>query len=252
MKGKVSPMPRDSEISATAFVYDRLRELILRGRFAGGTLLVEQDVARALKVSRTPVHEALRLLGAEGLIEIKPRRRARVSEVGIRDIEQLYAIRGSLECLASEDAARNSGPGLIARLEQEAAVMEDVAGHVTPEGLQAFTDANKRFHHEILSAAANRWLDQALRPVLGVLLGPVSALAGPSTKKSDIRYELLSRNLVQNCRQHRRIIDALRNGDPGQARAAMQLHVDSAQREWGGAVERLRRAEQESKRLPRR
>ena len=130
--------------------------------------------------------------------------------------------------------------------------MEDVAGRVTSERLQAFTAANKRFHHEILRAGANRWLDQALRPVLGVLLGPVSALAGPSTKKSDIRYELLSRNLVQNCPQHRRIIEALRNGDPGQARAAMQLHVDSAQREWGGAVERLRRAEEETRRLPHR
>lgn len=235
---------RAETTSATDFVYERLRRLIASGRFAGGTLLVEDEVARALHVSRTPVHDALRRLWAEGLVDVEPRRRARVSAVGPRDIAQLYTIRGCLECIAVEDAARRITAAAVKRLEKHAAAMEDIARNLTPARLRDFTEANTRFHDEILAAAQNRWLEQALRPVHGRLLGPVNALAIlPPDQVAGVRHDLLVRNLELNCRQHREIIEALRRGDPALAGAAMRLHVEAAQRDWGGAAERLRNVE---------
>ena len=235
---------RGHDVSAASFVYDRLRRLIVSGRFAGGTLLVEQDVASALKVSRTPVHDALRRLGTEGLVVVEPRRRARVSRISLRDIEQLYVIRMHLECISVEDAAKNLTPARLSRLMADASEMEDIAEHLHADRLTGFSDANARFHQEILRAARNDWLDRALRPVLDVLLGPVNPLAaGPHSDARDVRIELLQRSLQRTCRQHRAIIDALQTGSPEESAAAMRFHVGFAQRVWGEVAERQDRME---------
>lgn len=70
---------------AAKHIYETLRTRILRGEYAGGKVLVEQELAKALDVSRTPVHEALQRLGMEGLVDVAPRRRARVAVVSATD-----------------------------------------------------------------------------------------------------------------------------------------------------------------------
>lgn len=225
---------RAIDLSATNMVYENLRARILKGELAGGTLLVEQDVAQAMQVSRTPVHEALRRLGAEGLLDISPRRRARVADVSLHDIEQLFSIRGRLESLGAEDAAREIDEPAIRELEAATDQMEAVTQEWSAQRLREFIEANNRFHIGILAASQNRWLARTLRPVLDMLLGPLNTLAlHPVSGTMDVRHEFL----VRNCRQHREIIDALRAGNAAWAGAAMNLHVQTAHRDWGGAAE---------------
>ncbi len=228
------------DLSATNMVYENLRARILKGELAGGTLLVEQDVAQAMQVSRTPVHEALRRLGAEGLLDISPRRRARVADVSLHDIEQLFAIRGQLESLGAEDAARQIDEPAIRVLEEATDQMEAVSREWSSQRLREFIEANNRFHIGILAASKNRWLERTLRPVLDMLLGPLNTLAlHPVSGTMEVRHEFL----VRNCRQHREIIDALRAGNAAWAKAAMNLHINTAHRDWGGAAELQRQAD---------
>jgi DNA-binding GntR family transcriptional regulator len=239
MKRKAGRALREPEASAGEFVYEHLRRRIVSREIPEGTLLVEQDVATALRVSRTPVHDALRRLGAEGLLEVSPRRRARVSRVTQADIEQLYEIRSSLECIATQHAARHIEESTLLRLEEENAAMEEIARNWSASRTREFTEANARFHLLILDAARNRWLEQTLRPVLDMLLGPVSALANQSPEAAaDVRQDLVVENLLRNCCQHREIVDSLRIGSTSLAGVAMKLHVETAHRDWGGAAER--------------
>lgn len=233
--------PPPADLSATTMVYENLRLRILRGELPSGTLLVEQEVADELKVSRTPVHEALRRLGAEGLLDVSHRRRARVAFVSLHDTQQLYAIRNGLEQIACEDAATQIDGPALARLEEATAHMEEIARNWSTQRLREFIDVNTRFHMGILEAANNRWLSKTLVPIMDMLLGPMNSFAvHPVAGEQEVRHDFL----VRNCRQHREIIDALRAADPGWAREAMRLHVHSAHRDWGNAAEAQRLEEE--------
>lgn len=230
-----------TDLSATTMVYENLRTRILKGELPGGSLLVEQEVADEMKVSRTPVHEALRRLGAEGLLDISHRRRARVAHVSLHDIQQLYAIRGSLEQIACADAATQVDDAALGKLEEATVLMEEIARDWSVQRLREFIEANTRFHLGILEASRNRWLVKTLTPVMDMLLGPMNTLAvHPVSGALDVQHEFL----VRNCRQHREIIDALRAADADWAREAMRLHVRSAHRDWGSGAEAQRQQEE--------
>ncbi|PRB43050.1 GntR family transcriptional regulator [Arthrobacter sp. MYb23] len=84
-----------------------IREMILSGRVGQGTVLPETDLAEQLGVSRGPVRDALAALQREGLVTLRPNRRARVVSLGLRDVEEIYSLRGQLERLAVQRAALN-------------------------------------------------------------------------------------------------------------------------------------------------
>jgi DNA-binding GntR family transcriptional regulator len=82
---------------STAKVHERLRAAILKGELGAGLVVSQVELAKALGVSRTPLREAIRLLQSEGLVEAPTNQRVRVSGVSWSDLEQVYAIRISLE-----------------------------------------------------------------------------------------------------------------------------------------------------------
>src|ERR1044071_9687316 len=115
--------------------YGALRDGILDGRYGFGDKLGEIEVAEELGLSRTPVREALRRLGSEGLIEVLPNRGARVRTWTAQDLEETYELRAVLEGLA----ARRAGEfGELAAL-------------------------NARFHELIVTAAGSAQLASTLQ-----------------------------------------------------------------------------------------
>jgi DNA-binding GntR family transcriptional regulator len=90
-----------------SFVADALRSAILRGIYKPGDKLDQQQLADELRVSRSPVREALRILGAEGLVTIVPNRGAVVAERTLDELEELYFLRVVLEGAAAERAAKH-------------------------------------------------------------------------------------------------------------------------------------------------
>ncbi|WP_320781998.1 GntR family transcriptional regulator, partial [Streptomyces sp. CRN 30] len=96
--------------------YDTLRRRIVEGELQPGQRLVERDLAAELEVSRIPLREALRLLEADGLVVLVPRRGALVAPFAPADVRHLFDVRESLEALAARLAAGRTGPAGLARL----------------------------------------------------------------------------------------------------------------------------------------
>ena len=122
-----------------------LRQEILNGNFEPGERLVQEELAATLGVSRMPIREALRILEAEGLVELQPHRGAVVRSLGADDVEEIYALRAQLEELAVRQSAGMLTPEDIARLEQLTVIMKN------SEETDEFVNANIEFHSLLMS-----------------------------------------------------------------------------------------------------
>src|SRR5689334_18256734 len=104
--------------SLSKVVADELRRGILIGQRKPGDRLVEDRLSAELGVSRVPIREALRLLAAEGLVEVQPRRGASVAEFSAEVAHDLVEVRAMLEGVNARLAARHRAPAIIAELRQ--------------------------------------------------------------------------------------------------------------------------------------
>src|SRR5438067_12639926 len=94
----------------TKLAADRIRSRILAGEFAPGERLAEERLSAELGVSRMPVREGLRILAAEGMVTLQPRRGASVTSYTAPQIQELVEVRATLESLNAKLAARRSDP----------------------------------------------------------------------------------------------------------------------------------------------
>jgi DNA-binding GntR family transcriptional regulator len=142
--------------SATARVYAHVKERLLDGRFPGGALLSENELAQRLGLSRTPVRQAFVQLEAEGLLELYPKRGALVVPVSVAEVESVMETRLLVERFAIEkviDRGIDLGPDLeLAIAHQEA---------LTARGREReFVEADREFHRLVVAAAGNAILLQ--------------------------------------------------------------------------------------------
>ena len=199
--------------SRADYVKERIREAIQTGRYQPGDRIRESEVAEWLEVSRTPVREALRRLESEGLVGFESWRGVVVADLDRRQVSELYAMREVLEGAAARLAARHIGDAEIELLEAFLA-RADACGE-DPDALAAI---NRQFHETIYAAAHNRYLTQTLeqlRNALALLRGTTFAVPG--------RAETAAA-------EHRMILEAIRNRDPGAAESAARTHIAASQR----------------------
>src|SRR3954454_15696101 len=110
--------------SAAVRAYAEVKARLLDGRFAGGTLLSENEIAQRLGLSRTPVRQAFVQLEAEGLLELYPRRGALVVPVAASEIEDVFEARLLVEEHCARRAATGGGAALAAQLAEAIAAQE--------------------------------------------------------------------------------------------------------------------------------
>lgn len=141
--------PRQSLAERAA---DTLREFILLGKLAPGVAVPERELAEALKISRTPLKEALRILENEGLITYGSTRRPRVADPSLEELAQNLVVLGALEALAGELACTHATDTEIA----EAAKLESCMrlAEESTEPLDFF-NWDMEFHRTIVRAARN-------------------------------------------------------------------------------------------------
>src|SRR5690625_2217574 len=89
-------------------VTEALREMIVSGQLALGQKIPERELCEAYGVSRTPLREALKVLGTAGVVTLGPNRGAWVSQITVEDLEEVFPVLGALEALAGELACRNA------------------------------------------------------------------------------------------------------------------------------------------------
>ena len=109
-----------NRISLADGVYETLLEAIIAGQLPGGVELNEVSLAKQLDVSRTPVHEAIRRLSADGLVEIRSNRKASVVSFRCDEIAEIYEMRTLLESDAASRARKRIDAAVVEKLQAEA------------------------------------------------------------------------------------------------------------------------------------
>lgn len=199
----------------TRRAYEAIREGIGTGEYAPGMWLPEPMVATSLGLSRTPVREALRMLAAEGSVELIHNRGARVASWDAHAIDEVYRLRALLEGHGAALAARRASPEEIGRIQDlqsryERAVRDE--GHSVGRS----TQCNNDFHAAILQTSGS--------PRLATLLDVISSV--PLVMQALQLYTEDDR--LRSVVQHRDIITAIRNGDDALAESAMRSHILAA------------------------
>jgi DNA-binding GntR family transcriptional regulator len=191
-------------------VADALREAILDGSLAPGSWLREAEVARELKVSRTPVRDAFRILAAEGLIKINANQGVLVAPMTSDDVIELYVMREALEALAARLAARRAPQRCFEEFSKLIPQMKQVA---TDGDYEKLTKLNFQFHAIVRDAAGNRYLERALSQVQNAARRfPDPTLGLPGRLKESIQ-------------EHVELADAISQGDAAKAEKLATDHM---------------------------
>lgn len=214
LPGEAAPVTRPADhklLSRT--VADWLARRIIEGEVPPGARLTETRVAELAGVSRSPVREALRLLAAEGLVEILPRIGAQVAPVGPDDARSLYACRMLLEPTCTRLAVESLEPGDVAELDALRAAMEEA---VAARNARGFLDQNIAYFRTLLGHCPNP---------------PLRELVELTWNKA-VRYWSVFARLPQYGRgslaQHAVLHGAVRAGDGGAAEAADRAILERA------------------------
>ena len=192
-------------------VAELLRQRIFSRELEPGAWIDELKLAEAYGISRTPLREALKVLAAEGLVTMKVRRGAYVTEVSDKDLADVYHLLSLLESDAAGVVAQRATPQQIAELQALHAELEAAArpGRVDREHFFAI---NERFHMRLLAIADNRWRDQMVADLRKVM------------KLNRHNSLLKSGRIDESLKEHRAIMAALAEKDATAAMARMQAH----------------------------
>lgn len=142
----------------------RLRPMIVEGDIPPGERINERALCERFGVSRTPLREALKVLAAEGYVELTPNRGARAAVLTMRDLEEAFPVMGALEALAGELAARNASDAEIAAILSDHARMR--AAHLAGDRPTYFR-LNEGIHLAIAEASGNPTLCRMQRSLDG-------------------------------------------------------------------------------------
>ena len=203
-------VPERRSLSAEAA--DSLRELILLEKLAPGTPVPERDLAEGLRISRTPLKDALRILETEGLIEYGPTRRPKVADPSLYEIAQNIDVLGALEALAGDLAcqvATDADIAAITRLQQD---MQDASNELPA---LEFFHLDMAFHSRIVEAAQNAPLRKTHRQYNARLW----RARFMSSRQIDRRDNTLA--------EHAAIIEALKDRDGRHTAREMRKHLQS-------------------------
>jgi GntR family transcriptional regulator of gluconate operon len=192
----------------------QIRTAILTGQLKPGERLVEATVARQLNVSRGPVREALKLLGAEGLVQDEPRRGAFVLSLTTLDVREIYDLRAALEARAAKRVTEAAKPASLRALRKSYNDMHKLAekGDVT-----VFARADLKFHETICTLSGNQRLHAMFLRYVPLLYSLI---------KLD---EFLYSSMDEVAEDHLPMLEAVESGDAALAARLFEEHADRAQ-----------------------
>ena len=188
-------------------VAELLRQRIFARELEPGSWIDELRIAEALGISRTPLREALKVLAAEGLVTMKVRRGAYVTEVSDKDLRDVYHLLALLESDAARVVAQSASTEQMAQIE---ALHQNLEAAV--DNRDHFFEINETFHMLLLELADNRWRDQMVAD-----LRKVMKLNRHSSLFKEGRIE-------QSLAEHRAIVQALTLRQPELAAERMSAH----------------------------
>ena len=191
-------------------VAELLRQRIFRRELEPGSWIDELKIAEEYGISRTPLREALKVLAAEGLVTMKVRRGAYVTEVSEKDLADVYHLLALLESDAAGVVASKATDEELASLR---ALHEELEGAV--DDRDRFFALNEQFHMRVLELARNRWREQMVADLRKVM------------KLNRHNSLLKSGRIEESLTEHRAIVAAITQRDAALTVQRMREHFES-------------------------
>ena len=188
-------------------VAELLRQRIFNRELAPGSWIDELKLAEEYGISRTPLREALKVLATEGLVTMKVRRGAYVTEVSDSDLADVYHLLALLESDAAEVVATRATSLQLRELEELHHELEKAVNN-----RERFFEINEAFHMRLLEIANNRWRDQMVADLRKVM------------KLNRHNSLLKSGRIEESLAEHRAIMAALGTRDAAAAAQRMREH----------------------------
>ena len=188
----------------------RLRQMIFSGELEDGMRVPEKALCDRFGISRTPLREALKVLATEGLIELLTNRGARVSQLSISDIDEVFPIMGALEAVAGELAAKNITDTRIAEIR---VLHYQMALHHAKGERREYFALNQKIHEYILASSNNLTLVKAYNSLSG-RIRRARYIANISQERWDQAME-----------EHERILIAISNRDEKLLSELLKAHL---------------------------
>jgi DNA-binding GntR family transcriptional regulator len=200
--------PRRAERALYEQVAEALRARIVAHALAPGSWIDEQAIAAEYGISRTPLREALKVLAGEGLVTMKLRRGAYVTEVSARDLDEVFHLLALLESDAARVVAERATPAQIAQLQAQHEQLE-----ASVADRDRFFAANEAFHMLLLEFADNRWRNQLVADLRKVM-------------KLNRHHSLFKQGRLEaSLKEHRQLMAALKARNGERAQALMRQHM---------------------------
>ncbi|MEO7160495.1 MAG: GntR family transcriptional regulator [Polaromonas sp.] len=188
-------------------VAELLRERIFRHELAPGSWIDELKLAEEYGISRTPLREALKVLATEGLVTMKVRRGAYVTEVSESDLSDVYHLLALLESDAAGEVAKKATQAQLRELQNLQDALENAVGN-----RERFFEINEAFHMRLLEVANNRWRNQMVADLRKVM------------KLNRHNSLLKSGRIEESLAEHRGIMEALAAHDVEATAQRMREH----------------------------
>jgi len=206
---KFPVVTRSDTLADKVFVY--LEEAIIEGEIPAGTRLIETELAEKFGVSRPPVREAIQRLGANGLVRIVPHKCAVVALPDIEEVEEIYAAKKLIEGFSAREAAGRLSSKEIIQLKSLIHKMET---HIKRQEGDKYTRVAEQFHDLVNCAARNK-----------VTYGIYQKLS-KQTLWHRINFLSFPRRLKRSLSEHKKILDALIQGNQDLAESLMKEHIE--------------------------
>jgi DNA-binding GntR family transcriptional regulator len=191
-------------------VANRLRQMLVEGRIPPGAKLNERELSEVLQVSRTPLREAIKMLAAEGLVELLPNRGAIAVELGEEDVRNTFEVMAGLEAMSGELAAQRVTDDELAEIR---AMHFEMMAAYTRRDLPAYYRLNAQIHRAINAAAKN--------PVLSATYDRVNARLQALRFRSNQDGEKWKAAV----KEHEQMVEALAARDAAAMRRVLAAHL---------------------------
>ncbi len=185
-------------------LFDALHRQIIAGKYGPGDWLRQEEIASQMRVSMTPVREALDLLVAAGLAERVPYRGVRVREMSPKDVADAYGLRLILEAIIAREAANNITLEQVSGLEH---MLDEMKNHVSLNEMPLARQLSREFHSALADASGNDLL---------IKLYAVVANAFPDWLLYEALFrkpELVANSMADTNKEHIAIVSALKKRD---------------------------------------
>lgn len=216
------PIRLDNYKPLRELVFESLREAIISGALPPSERLMEIQLAEEMGVSRTPVREAIRKLELEGLVVMIPRKGAYVAGMSIKDIVDVFEIRGALEGLAAELAAERATDEELETMER---YLVKISEEIESGDLSKVVETDTDFHTFIYKASRNARLSQIINNLREQIQRfRTTSLSFPGRMKIALE-------------EHRKIVEAVSSRDGELARKLAQEHIENAENTMMGMIQ---------------